>query len=123
MEQRQKETRRWKKKRYFNYRTNNKNSKTAIHLHWLIVENVKNKRERLKHIKRQCKLVKLHFKIQFKRKKVSCFKLLPHKRYHEVGNERAEDTIMFSSLLVATINTSTKGGVKLVRHLFIIILI
>lgn len=31
------------RRRYFNYRTN-KNSKTEIHLHWLIVEKVKKKR-------------------------------------------------------------------------------
>lgn len=61
-------------RRYLNYRTNKKkNSKTEIHLHWLIVEKVKNKRERLKHIKRQCMLVKLHYKIQFKRKKSDLF--------------------------------------------------
>ncbi len=37
--------------------------------------------------------------------------------------ERAQDTIMFSFLLVAMLNESTEGGVELMIHLFIIILI
>lgn len=37
--------------------------------------------------------------------------------------EKAEDTIMLSFLLVATFNESTKGGIELMIHLFIIILI
>lgn len=40
-----------------------------------------------------------------------------------IENERAVDTIIFSFLLVATLNKSTEGGVKLMIHLFIIILI
>lgn len=66
-----------------------------------------------------------------------CFKFSPYKRCRDdllycffvfslkqpMKPKRAQDTIMFSFLLVAMFNESTEGGVELMIHLFIIILI